>query len=269
MGNFRSPEQVKQWWRGWRRRPKSDLERPNFRPSRRRDSAYNPDFEIQDRYYDDLWALEMYADSFGSSRHEQPELQSSVAAAILMSSPSMMINFAVGAFLTGIGVYLGFVWKNDLDTLASKSESRNVFICFLISFVFCYSFYGLPLLSKLWEDYRKSDGKEVEIQREFLTAVRNVLHRMRNMEDKYVNGDAARQKQLLSSINILITGLRYPDSQSCSEASKAVGEIDRLLTLWGGKDGEKMEKEMKEREKMGREIDAGTYRAAQFEALSE
>lgn len=79
----------------------------------------------------------------------QLELQSSVAAAILMSSPSMMINFALGAFLTGISVYLGFVWKNDLDTIASKSESLNVFICFLISLAFCYSFYGFPLLLKL------------------------------------------------------------------------------------------------------------------------
>jgi len=154
----------------------------------------------------------------------------------------MMINFAVGAFLTGIGVYLGFVWKNDLDTLASKSESRNVFICFLISLVFCYSFYGLPLLSKLWEDYRKSDGKEVETQKKLLTAVWDVLPHIRK------NGDPTQQKQLLSSMDILITGLRYPDSQSCSEASKAVDEINRLLTLWGVKDGENMERERKELE---------------------
>jgi branched-subunit amino acid ABC-type transport system permease component len=53
-----------------------------------------------------------------------------------MSSPSMMINFALGAFLTGIGIYLGFVWQNNLDTLAGKTDSRNIFVCFLVSLVF-------------------------------------------------------------------------------------------------------------------------------------
>jgi hypothetical protein len=92
-----------------------------------------------------------------------PKLQASVAAAVLMSSPSIMINFALGSFLTGIGVYLGFVWKHDLDTMAGSLESRNVFVCFILSLVFCYSFYLLPYLSKLSEDFKKSTGNKKEI----------------------------------------------------------------------------------------------------------
>lgn len=75
------------------------------------------------------------------------QLRSSVAAAILMSSPSMMINFAVGAFLTGIGIYFGFVWKDDLDSLSSRSESRSIFVCFVNGVIFCYSFYGFTSLA--------------------------------------------------------------------------------------------------------------------------
>lgn len=117
---------------------------------------------------------------FGEAKDEAKDeagskLQSSVAAAILMSSPSMMINFALSSFLTGIGVYLGFVWKNDLDALASRSESRNVFICFLISLVFCSSFYGFPFLSKLWEDNLKSVGNYIEFCRTFEEEVTPVI----------------------------------------------------------------------------------------------
>lgn len=83
-------------------------------------------------------------------------LSSSVAAAVLMSAPTLMINWALGAFLTGISIYFGFVWKNKLDALASQVESRNTFICFIIGLAFCSSFYGVPITFKIWEDHHKT-----------------------------------------------------------------------------------------------------------------
>jgi hypothetical protein len=63
-----------------------------------------------------------------------------------------MIHFAIGAFLTGIGIYFGFVWVNNLDPLASQDDGRKVFICLIVSLGFCGCFYGLPLLYKLIAD---------------------------------------------------------------------------------------------------------------------
>jgi hypothetical protein len=168
----------------------------------------------------------------------QAELQSSVAAAILMSSPSMMINFALGAFLTGIGVYLGFVWKNDLDTLASKTESRNVFICFLISLAFCYSFYVFPLLSKLWEDYQSYDKRQPEIAQHF-TKVEGLLDLASDIVD-IIALDFSRQKMLISFLKIIAMGGRSPNYQSSLEAVRVAEDIQNLLDKWVDEDIKEM-----------------------------
>jgi hypothetical protein len=240
MGNFRSSEQVKEWWRSSRRqKSNADDEFRYVRTYRR-----PVDWETEDRFREALYNLRRWGSAERRNLGSRPELQSSVAAAILMSSPSMMINFAVGSFLTGIGVYLGFVWQNDLDPLATKSESLNVFICFLISLVFCYSFYGLPFLSKLWEDNRKSVGKEFEIERK-LRKVYDVLQHLDEVGYEFFDGVASRQEALLPSMKILIMGLRFLDNRSCLEAIKAATEIEKLLTKWHP-EIEKLKREMEE-----------------------
>jgi hypothetical protein len=64
----------------------------------------------------------------------------------------MMINYAISAFIIGIGIYLSFVCVYNLDSFASQQDSRNVFVCFLISLSFCGCFYALPLITKLLSD---------------------------------------------------------------------------------------------------------------------
>ena len=49
-------------------------------------------------------------------------LVASVAVAALLSSPTAMVTFAIAAFLTGVGIYLGFVWVYDLDPLAESGR---------------------------------------------------------------------------------------------------------------------------------------------------
>jgi hypothetical protein len=160
------------------------------------------------------------------------KLQASVAAAILMSSPSMMINYALLAFLTGIGVYLGFVWKKDLDTLANSLESRNVFICFLISLGFCYSFYAFPSLSKFL-GYRKSFGKKYGFVRfdRMLGSVDQVIRRTRGL---YQLGLISEPDMLtlLSYAENLAIGVRLfdpRDDRSNEEITKLVDDITALL----------------------------------------
>src|SRR5947207_9340714 len=87
-------------------------------------------------------------DKVSEATYDPTLLVASVAVAALLSSPTVMVTFAITAFLTGVGIYLGFIWVHDLDALASQGESRSVFICFMVSLGFCGCFYGLPLFSK-------------------------------------------------------------------------------------------------------------------------
>lgn len=170
-----------------------------------------------------------------------PQLQASVAAAILMSSPSMMINFALGAFLTGIGTYLGFVWQKDLDTIAGKSESRNVFVCFLISLVFCYTFYMLPFLSKLWEEYKKSPRHKEETDDNIrktgelmvpLFMMAEAIERMGFEHCPFPEVKKDWREKLLPRVKVVAWGVRLHDYKASEEAVKAAKAITVSLKEW-------------------------------------
>jgi len=81
-------------------------------------------------------------------------LFASLSAAVLLSCPSIMINFALGAFITGIGLYLGFTWTRNLDISTHQSDGRNIFICFIASLTFCYGFYVIP---SIWNGMFKGE----------------------------------------------------------------------------------------------------------------
>jgi hypothetical protein len=240
LGNFRTPEQVREWWRCSRSiEREAHLATPALRPTHLEDA----NSETQVDFERTLLAI---VQSWGDK--EGPKLQASVAAAILMSSPSMMINFALGAFLTGIGVYLGFVWQNDLDTIAGKSESRNVFICFLTSLVFCYTFYILPSLSKLWEDNKKPTRKtrqlEERIERTF-PAVRRIwaLSRLERLQPEMMSN-------LLPDLKKLATGARSSDwdDRWIVEAIETMKSFDTILDGWDFAKLEALMVEVKEKE---------------------
>ncbi|KAI5460309.1 hypothetical protein BGZ63DRAFT_404783 [Mariannaea sp. PMI_226] len=67
----------------------------------------------------------------------------SIASVLAISAPSALLSASVHAFLVGFGVYLGFVWTSDLDKLASPSDSKAVFLTYVVSVGVCYSFYAL------------------------------------------------------------------------------------------------------------------------------
>lgn len=70
------------------------------------------------------------------------------------------------AFLIGFGIYLGFVWTNNLDESASSSDSRAIFITYLISFVTCYSLYALSNTVAITQSKDSNDAFLEQMTRE-------------------------------------------------------------------------------------------------------
>ena len=68
----------------------------------------------------------------------------SLWSAQMLATPTSLINVSLSSFLTGLAVYLGFLWTRSLDTNAGPNDSRNVFIIFLISVTLCLFAYAMP-----------------------------------------------------------------------------------------------------------------------------
>jgi hypothetical protein len=68
----------------------------------------------------------------------------SIHGAWILGIPSLLLNIALGCFLLGLGLYLGFVWTRKLDVQAGVNHSRNVFVfCIVATFLFS-GFYYVP-----------------------------------------------------------------------------------------------------------------------------
>jgi hypothetical protein len=50
----------------------------------------------------------------------------------VLSTPPELLNASMGAFLVCLGIYLGCVWAQDLDTVSGKTASRALLICYVI-----------------------------------------------------------------------------------------------------------------------------------------
>ena len=69
----------------------------------------------------------------------------------VLSTPPELLNSSMGAFLIGLGVYLGSVWAKNLDPVAGKAATRAILICYVVVAV-------LGLARFFWADH----GKEAE-----------------------------------------------------------------------------------------------------------
>ena len=72
----------------------------------------------------------------------------------MLSAPSILLNTATGAFLCGLGIYLGSVWSRGLDPEAGPVAVRAVMICYIVGAV-C----GLALF------FGSSNRKQAELKR--------------------------------------------------------------------------------------------------------
>ncbi|EKG16154.1 hypothetical protein MPH_06591 [Macrophomina phaseolina MS6] len=78
-------------------------------------------------------------------------LQVSLAALQLLSMPHKFLSAAVGFFLAGFALYLGFAYRQDLDDTPARDNNEAVFVAFVgVASVAVVSGMGVSLW-KVWE----------------------------------------------------------------------------------------------------------------------
>ncbi|KAK3312334.1 hypothetical protein B0H66DRAFT_485609 [Apodospora peruviana] len=99
---------------------------------------------------DDLRPFAVLVLLFGDERSSQlPRLKKPAASSILtISAPIMLLSTSLNCFLGGFGVYLGLTWTKELDEDANSSDSRNVFLTYIIGLGVCYGIYTFSVLSQ-------------------------------------------------------------------------------------------------------------------------
>lgn len=70
-------------------------------------------------------------------------------AVLLISAPRMMLHYSLLAYTVGLGIYLGFVWKEQLVAEAFMGDNENIFIFFLASVAVCYPMYWMYFVANL------------------------------------------------------------------------------------------------------------------------
>ncbi|THX03462.1 hypothetical protein D6D13_07652 [Aureobasidium pullulans] len=72
-------------------------------------------------------------------------------AAFMIKVPSLLLNWSVGAFILGLGVYLGCVWRPDGISDPSRNGSLGILITYLITTVGGILLYYVPKFGKILE----------------------------------------------------------------------------------------------------------------------
>lgn len=71
----------------------------------------------------------------------------SAASVITISAPFMLLSAALNSFLIGFGIWLGFVWTNDLNRDAAPGDSLAVFITYVVGLGIGFLIYSLANIS--------------------------------------------------------------------------------------------------------------------------
>jgi hypothetical protein len=84
----------------------------------------------------------------------------SVASVITISAPQGLLSGSLGALFIGVGIYFGFLWTKGLEENSRRSDSRNVFITYIVALGISVLVYSI---SQLFQDDDKwSEGKILE-----------------------------------------------------------------------------------------------------------
>lgn len=95
----------------------------------------------------------------GNETSGSKHLRKPAASSILtVSAPVILLSASLNSFLAGFGVYLGTIWIKKLDEDGSPSDSRNVFLVYVVGLVICYGVYAL---SRLVSRGQVVDGREL------------------------------------------------------------------------------------------------------------
>lgn len=74
--------------------------------------------------------------------------KASLPAVFILSAPFTTVKVSIFGFLTGLAIYQGFMWTKDLDTLAGRHDSRDVFITFIVGTGACFLFFWATSTAK-------------------------------------------------------------------------------------------------------------------------
>ncbi|THX28372.1 hypothetical protein D6D10_09217 [Aureobasidium pullulans] len=96
-------------------------------------------------------ALETFRKQIEGFARECKWKTASFNAAFMIKVPSLLLNWSVGAFILGLGVYLGCVWRPDGISDPSRNGSLGVLITYLITTVGGLLLYYVPNTGKILE----------------------------------------------------------------------------------------------------------------------
>ncbi|THX67174.1 hypothetical protein D6D05_09943 [Aureobasidium pullulans] len=120
-------------------------------------------------------SVETYRRTIENFAQEFKWKTASFNAAFMIKVPSLLLNWSVGAFILGLGVYLGCVWRPD--GLSERNGSLGILITYLITTVGGLLLYYVPKAGKIlesstlrrldWTYNRKKDPKKPQFEAMF------------------------------------------------------------------------------------------------------
>lgn len=75
----------------------------------------------------------------------------SINAALMLVTPSQLLNFSLGAFLIGLGIYVGFLYSQNLGEVRGKDSALAVLIVYILFTSAFLMLYGYPAGMKTLE----------------------------------------------------------------------------------------------------------------------
>lgn len=70
------------------------------------------------------------------------------SSVLTISAPQLLLSASLYSFLVGLGVYVSFVWRRQLDPNAGFNDSRNIFITYIVSIAICQVIYSISSVNQ-------------------------------------------------------------------------------------------------------------------------
>lgn len=72
----------------------------------------------------------------------------SPTSVLTISAPQLLLSSSLYSFLVGLGVYVSFVWRRQLDPDAGFNDSRNIFVTYVVSIAVCEIIYSVSSVAQ-------------------------------------------------------------------------------------------------------------------------
>ena len=89
----------------------------------------------------------------------------SLAAIFIVRAPFNLVEYCLVSFLSGLAVYLGFLWSKGLDSGVGKGDNRSVFITYMVGCGVCIIFYALTFSTKYIESVLRTGRLREDFKR--------------------------------------------------------------------------------------------------------